>query len=376
MGTATLPAYELFVGAGDFWKRAQVDVAAAKRRVLIQAMTFEADAAGRSVAAAVEAAAAADRRILVDDYSRNVINDTMLPLPLRPEAVKREAADTLAMFTHLARDTPVGVRITNPVLGHPLRYPLRNHKKLLVMDDAAWIGGINFSDHNFAWHDLMLRIEDAAVADWLAQDFGRDWDGRPHAASQRFGDMELISFDGDRDRNARFFAPLLDRVRSAKRSVEMISAYPTMPFVAALAAAARGGAEATIYSPAGSNKPVVRDYLAAVAEPAGVRLRLMPGMTHAKALLIDGETLLLGSSNFNFASYRTSSDYVAVIENAGLTGDFVARLLEPARREARPASDLRIPAWRKLRGRIALEAADAALARVRHGPVRAIPWPV
>jgi cardiolipin synthase len=381
MGMFTLPAdelprYQLVVGAPDFWRRAAADIRAARRRVLVQAMTFEADAAGRGVADAIEASGAADRRILVDDYSRNVINDTMLPLPRRPAAVKQEAADTLAMFTHLARDTDVGVRITNPVLGHPLRYPLRNHKKLLVMDDAAWIGGINFSDHNFAWHDLMLRIGDAAVADWLAEDFGRDWAGKPFAASERFGDMELLSFDGDRYRNARLFEPLLDRVRSAKRSVEMISAYPTMPFVAALAAAARGGAEATIYSPAGSNKPVVRDYLAAVAEPAGVQLRLMPGMTHAKALLIDGETLVLGSSNFNFASYRTSSDYVAVIDNAALTTDFEARLLAPARRDARPASDLRIPAWRKLRGRIALEAADAALARLNHGPVRAIDWPV
>jgi cardiolipin synthase len=365
----------LVVGAPDFWRAAAGDIAAARHRVLVQAMTFEADAAGRGVAEAIEASGAIDRRILVDDYTRNVINDTMLPLPFRPAAVKAEAADTLAMFSHLAQGTDVGVRITNPVLGHPLRYPLRNHKKLLVMDDAAWIGGINFSDHNFAWHDLMLRIADPAVADWLAQDFDRDWAGEPDAASERFGDMELISFDGDRERNARLFEPLLDRVRSARRSVEMISAYPTMPFVAAFAEAARGGAEATIYSPAGSNKPVVRDYLAAVAEPAGVRLRLMPGMTHAKALLIDGETLVLGSSNFNFASYRTSSDYVAVIDNAGLTADFVAWLLAPARRDARPASDLGISAWRKLRGRIALEAADAALARLNHGPVRAIDWP-
>ncbi|WP_296677209.1 phosphatidylserine/phosphatidylglycerophosphate/cardiolipin synthase family protein [Novosphingobium sp.] len=369
------PKLELLVGAAAFWDRAKADMAAASRRVLVQAMTFEADAAGRSVADAVLAASAADRRVLVDDYTRNVINDTMLPLPFRPAAVKQEAADTLAMFGDMAAQG-VGVRITNPVLGHPLRYPLRNHKKLLVLDDAAYIGGINFSDHNFAWHDLMLRIQSPAMADWLAADFAADWAGRPMAAKAAFGPIELISFDGDGARNAALFEPLLDLVRGAKRSVDMISAYPTMPFVAAFAQAARAGARATIYTSAASNKPVVRDYLIGVAGTAGVELRLTPDMTHAKALLIDGETLLLGSSNFNFASYRTSSDYVAVLRDPALIAAFERELLGPARENAMAAAELKIPAWRKLRGRLALEFADAALARLRHGPVRVIDWPV
>ena len=162
--------FELLVGSGKFWDRAKGDIAAAKRRVLVQAMTFEGDTAGLGVAHAIAAATAPDRRVLVDDYSRNVINDTLLPLPFRPSSVLAEARRTLAMFGDLVGQQ-VGVRITNPVLGHPLRYPLRNHKKLLVMDDVAYVGGINFSDHNFEWHDLMLRIEDREVAEFLVADF-------------------------------------------------------------------------------------------------------------------------------------------------------------------------------------------------------------
>jgi cardiolipin synthase len=365
---------ELTVGAAVFWARAHADMAAARRRVLVQAMTFEADTAGRAVADAVLAASAADRRVLVDDYTRNVINDTMLPLPLRPASVVKEARDTLAMFGQMAA-RGVGVRITNPVLGHVLRYPLRNHKKLLVLDDVAYIGGINFSDHNFAWHDLMLRIEGGDVADWFAADFERDWAGEPMASRAEFGAIELISFDGDGARNAQHFEPLLEMVRGARRTVEMVSAYPTMPFVEAFAQASQNGARAVIYTPAPSNKPVVRDYLASVAGSAGVELRLLPEMTHAKALLIDGETLLLGSSNFNFASYRTSSDYVGVVRDAALIAAFEAQILGSARATAVAAADLRIPAWRKLRGRLVLEMADAVLARLRHGPVRAIDWP-
>ena len=38
------------------------------------------------------------------------------------------------------------------------------------------VGGINVSDHNFGWHDLMVRIEGPLVAD-LAADYGSSWDG-------------------------------------------------------------------------------------------------------------------------------------------------------------------------------------------------------
>lgn len=363
---------ELLVGSRQFWERASGDIASARRRVLIQAMTFEGDSAGLGVARAIEQAAASDRRILVDDYSRNVINDTILALPGRSAALRAEAQATLDMFAGLVRGG-VGVRITNPVLGHPLRYPLRNHKKLLVMDDVVHIGGINFSDHNFAWHDLMLRIEDSAIADWLSADFQRDWDGQPAGASATFGAIELVTLDGTT--NEARMAPLLALVAGARRSVEMVSAYPTMPFVAAMAEAARGGAKVDVYTPAPNNKPIVRDYLTGVAQGAGIALRLLPEMTHAKAILIDGDTLVLGSSNFNFASYRTSNDIVAVCRDAALNAEFEARLLGPMRTQAVAAEKSATPRWRQLRGRLALEFADAALARLHHGPVRVINWP-
>lgn len=369
--TAAPSRYQLFVGSADFWVRAAQDIAAAKHRVLVQAMTFEGDSAGHPVAEAIAASPAEVRRVLVDDYSRNVINDTMLPLPLRPASVRAEADATLDMFDRLV-SRGVGVRITNPVLGNPLRYPLRNHKKLLVMDGVAWIGGINFSDHNFAWHDLMLRIDDDAVADWLAADFERDWRGVPQGAIRRFGDMDLTTLDGST--NLALMQPLIDLVSRARHSVEMVSAYPTMPFVEAMASAARRGARVTIHTPAPNNKPVVRDYLTGVASSAGIALRLVPEMTHVKAVLVDGHTLMLGSSNFNFASFRTSNDIVAVIAHAGLVAAFEARLLAPMRARGRPAGQGETPRWRQWRAKLTLELADAALARLGHGPVRAIDW--
>ncbi|MEZ5684129.1 MAG: phospholipase D-like domain-containing protein [Novosphingobium sp.] len=223
MTADTLPEYELLIGAEAFWCRAAQDIAAARRRVLVQAMTFEGDAAGSRVAAAIAGSSAADRRVLIDDYTRHVINDTFVALS-RDAALHDEARATWRMFDDLAA-SGAGLRLTNPVGRNPLRYATRNHKKLLVMDDAVWLGGINFSDHNFAWHDMMVRIAHPGLADWAANEFERDWTGNVASSAATIAGVELLSLDGSA--NEAEFAPLLDLFASARQSIEVFSAYPT-----------------------------------------------------------------------------------------------------------------------------------------------------
>lgn len=358
-----MPRFELHIGSPAFWRRAAGDIAAARHRVLIQAMTFEGDAAGLAVAEAIGAAPAANRRVLVDDYTRHVINDTFLKVSADP-VIQAEASETWAMFDRL-RGAGVGVRVTNPMNGNWLRYPLRNHKKLIVADDVAWIGGINFSDHNFAWHDMMLRIEDQGVADWLAETFAADWSGAPRPARREFwGGLELLSLDGAD--NTVQFAPLLELFRSARRSIEVISAYPTFPFVEAFAAAATRGVDVTIFTPRPSNKPVVRDYLLARSAHTPITVRLVPEMTHVKAALIDGELLVVGSSNFDFVSYRTSADYVAVIRDPALIREAEAGLFAPARRDSAAVSACNNGGWRGHAAHLVLKGADAIIRRLHH----------
>lgn len=359
-----MPRFELLVGSDEFWERASGDIAAARERLLVQAMTFEGDSAGLAVAAAIEANGASDRRVLVDDYTRHVLNDTFL-LFSRDPALQAEAEATWAMFERLV-GSGVGVRVTNPVDGNPLRYPVRNHKKLLVMDDVAWIGGINFSDHNFAWHDKMLRIEDPKVAGWLAEQFEADWRGEPTFERAAFGDeLEIASFDGAN--NVANSVALLEIFAGARKSLEVLSAYPTMPFTQAMARAAARGVPVSILTPRPNNKPLIRDYLFGTAPAVGIELGMIDRMTHVKAALVDGETLLLGSSNFDFVSYRLNSEYVAVIRDEGLVEEAERRLFAAARSEATPPAAHELGGWAPFKARLALMLADSALRQLRPG---------
>ena len=352
-GVVLLSVYTLLIGSDTFWKQAAADISRARSRVLVQAMTFEGDAAGQAVAAAVRGSKAADRRVLVDDYSRVVVSDSFVLSPryLLDGAFRNEVKATRAMFRKL-REDGIGVRATNPIEGRVARYGVRNHKKLIVADDVAYVGGVNFSDHNFAWHDLMLRIEAPGPAGFLAEDFDATWESRSQLRHGQFGALTLSALDGRTNREG--FRPLLDAIAGARERIEVVSPYLSFPYVGILGEAVRRGVRVDVLTPFDGNKPMVRHYLSDASRRAGFHVDLLPEMTHLKAMLIDGRLLVLGSSNFDFPSYYSLEEYVAMIEDPELIAAFRAQVLKPLRAGALRDRVWRSPTWQVLRSRAIL----------------------
>jgi cardiolipin synthase len=350
------PRYRLLVGSEKFWRSAASDLAAAKCRILVQAMTFEGDATGLAVAETLGSSQAADRRVLVDDFTRMVVSDRFVRSPhfLTDTAFRAEVRATGRMFRDLAA-CGVGVRTTNPLRGNPFRYGLRNHKKLIVADDVAYIGGLNFSDHNFAWHDMMLRIEGREAASFLAADFQSTWDGDARLERGSFGDMDLSCLDGRS--NAIGFHPLLEMIAAARRQITVVSPYLSFPFIDHLGAASRRGLSVEVLTPLPNNKAVVRNYLLAACERAGLSVRLTQEMSHLKAMLLDEEILALGSSNFDFPSFYSLEEFLALIRNPGLIASFQAEVLAPMRASALAVGAFRPRAYEKLASRIVMRLA-------------------
>lgn len=320
---------ELLVGANAFWRRASADCASASRRLWVQAMTFEGDEAGQSVARAISTSPAADRRVLVDAYSRVVVSDRWVGWPTAwlPADLRAETRATDAMFRGLTA-SGTKVRVTNPFQPLMTNYPARNHKKLILADDVAYVGGINFSDHNFAWRDFMVRLEGREAADFLAADFEATWSGTPASGALRQDGLRLLSLDGRT--NDRFFDEISALLGAAQREIVVMSAYLTFPYTALLAAAAGRGVRVTLITPWANNKPLVRDYLLGFARTHGFDTRLLPEMSHLKGLLVDGERLVVGSCNFDFVGLAAEEEFAAVIESPRLIEDFRRRVIDPA----------------------------------------------
>jgi cardiolipin synthase A/B len=368
-----LPKYKLLVGSDAFRRQAQADMGSARGRLYVQAMTFEGDAAGVAISQAILGSAAAVRRVLVDDYTRFVVSDRFVYSAhylLDPD-FRAEVKATRKMFDSMMQ-AGVGVRVTNPAGPLLGGFPFRNHKKLIVADNVSYIGGINFSDHNFAWHDLMLRIDDEATAERLAADFEDTYASRLRSWIAELGDMKLYGFDGGD--NHMGFAEIITEIDAASREITIVSPYLTFPFVDALERARRRGLAIRLITPLKNNKPIVRDYLLWTAERAGFEVHLTAEMIHLKGMLIDGEKLVLGSSNFDFVSFHVEEELVAVISNPELIADFETRVIAPLLADALPADACRPTEAAGRRCLALLKTAERILSRDGLAQRRSIAW--
>ncbi len=341
---------ELLVDGSEFGARLAGDLASAQRQILAQALSFEADAAGLCLARGLLALGGGDRRVVIDGFTRHVINDKFIyhPKHLLDRDLAREVRGTRALVAEL-RAAQVGVRFTNPAGLLYTRMPMRNHKKLVAIDGrVAYVGGINFTDHNFAWHDLMLRIEDEEVARFLAEDFEWTWRGVHQATARRFGALEMHSLSGRA--NEHQLGLVLGEIEGARRRIFIESPYLAPPFSNAVERASRRGVEVVIVTPEKNNWRLCADHIRWRAANSSLEIRLYPGrMTHMKAMLIDERTLVLGSANYELWSYRFQQEYLVLCSDPELVAQFKAKIERPDLSASRPFAG-RISPWR---GRLA-----------------------
>ncbi len=294
-------------------------VATAEDRVLIQVMTFDGDTAGLALAQALIEAAGrgVTVELLIDCYAAHVLSDT----PARRASVQAEAAATRDMFGRLTR-AGAAVTFTNPWLAGLLA-ATRNHKKIFVVDDVAYLGGINVSDHNYAWRDFNIEITDPTVVATLAEDFARTQRG------------ERRSIDGPVITN-RFVESTFESIVSDAKQRVIISSPYALDLALVRTLERSRASERILISPEVNNFAAIRatdPYLRHRLVRAGVKLVTYPDFFHEKFVLADdgpegGPTkLLVGSSNFGRHSFRCNEEVGLVITDPAFVAAFRDRAL-------------------------------------------------
>src|SRR2546430_17452148 len=186
---------ELLVNFKEFWPRLREDILSARDSIYIQTFALEGDPVGLQLSEALLSSRAADKRILADSFTLIVLSDRFRysPANLFDRSLRDEARSTVAM-TRALRNEGVKIAFTNGYGATPRRLLSRNHKKLIVIDDrAAYIGGINFSEHNAAWHDMRLRTDDADAGAFLREDFLSTWTGKDQVGHAQLDGLELFT---------------------------------------------------------------------------------------------------------------------------------------------------------------------------------------
>ena len=290
-------------------------------------MTFEGDAAGKWLIELMKQSPAKEKRLLVDSYSKVVINDHFVKSLkyLKDETFRNEVTETRLLIKE-AQDAGIKVQFTNPVGLIGQRYPLRNHKKMVLIDEEiSFLGGINFSDHNFAWHDMMVKLTDRELGKILTGDFMNTWNGVNQSETWQTSRGQLYLFNGSN--STVLYETFFEHLRKANDSIKVISPYISEPLLKVLRSVAKHGVEITVISPQENNKSIFKNIILSEREKGYFKLMEYPGMSHMKAILIDGKKLIFGSSNYDLVSYFFEQEVVFLSEDQSLVHEFEKKVL-------------------------------------------------
>jgi len=226
-----------------------------------------------------------------------------------------------------------------------------NHSKLFLVDgQRAWIGGMNLGrEYVHEWHDLMIEIEGPVVGS-LERQFDREW---AHAGP--WGDIGYLAAvlkpgagenEGVSSRNwskvrrlptskglrKPFKTAALTSLDQARSHIYIENGYLfDHGVVASLIRARKRGVDVRVILPRINNFTVgIRSNLA-IAERLrknGVRVYFWPGMTHAKALLVDGWSCM-GSANLNQWNLRLSEEENIATSDPAFAAHLKSKVFEP-----------------------------------------------
>ncbi len=339
---------EVMSGGAEFYPAMRDAILAATASVNLEAYIFEpGHAADLLIAAMTERArAGVEVRIVLDALGSRAMRG--------PALDRLEAAGCLVSFYQ-------------PVSWYRLhRLNNRTHRELLVVDGrVAFTGGAGIADWWLRetdgappWRDTMVRIEGPVVTA-LQGVFAENWlegcgeiltDACHWPAPKAAGTTEAMlvkSSPSDRATVSRVVFQIL--MEQAAESIVISTPYflPDRALRRTLREAAARGVQVSVMVPGPrTDQKLVRfasrrmygELLA-----AGVRIReYQPGMTHVKALVVDGHWAVVGTTNIDNRSFEHNDEVNVAFREAAVA----ARLVRDFDADQRHCREITLDAWR------------------------------
>mgnify|MGYP001199984514 CR=1 FL=1 len=286
----------------------------AKETVFLSSYIFKADRTGQRFVK--ELAAAKERgldvRVMIDAFGQYY---------------------AFAKVRHLLKNAGIEYAIfMPPSLARSLYLNMRNHRKLLIVDNQiSFTGGMNICDKHLAKIknnprraiDLHFRFE-GPISDQLRDAFLEDWhfatsekrNPRDWPQPQRAGEACCRGISaGPNEQHEKLNWILIGALSCAKQRIRIMTPYfiPTRAQLAAINAAALRGVKVEVLLPEKNNLPYMawatNAFLFELLEH-GVEIYFQPPpFVHSKLLLLDDDYALIGSANLDPRSLRLNFEF-------------------------------------------------------------------
>ena len=336
------------LGGDEFFPDFIQAVQEARRSVDVQLFIFDNDdyAVGLADLMRRRAAEGVRVRVLMDDSAS--LAAAASP-PSSPMPADFEAPQDMARY--LKRGSRVEVRRM------PMSGLSASHTKIITVDDElAWLGGMNIGrEYRYDWHDMMIEVRGPLVA-WIQQDFVRAWSRhgwggdyamawrwlnsptrRPAAAPSLQGAVPVQPLYTSA-RKREIAQAQLAALRRCRSRVWLENAYLSDDaFLTELVNARYRGVDVRVVLPAENDNRIMaanNRALVPLLRRHGIRVFLVPGMSHVKAALYDGWACV-GSANFDRLSLRVNNEFSIGCSDPAFTGELRTRLFEPDFRRSR-----------------------------------------
>ncbi|MBL9125152.1 MAG: PLDc N-terminal domain-containing protein [Planctomycetaceae bacterium] len=315
-----------FLGDGQAAYRSLVSlVTEAQRSVHLMTFILGADDTGRSIVEllARKARAGVEVRLLLDALG---------------------CFRTYGRFVDPIRSAGGQVGVFMPVL--PLRRKwsanLRNHRKVLVVDDnTAVVGGMNLANEYLGpeadptrWIDTGAVIAGPAARD-LERLFASDWNFAtgetlppPPAPAATLGDddeLVQIAASGPDTPRDPIYEAMFSATMDAQERIWLVTPYfvPDETLFKALALQSRLGVDVRIIIPARSNHllaDLARGQFLRDLAAEGAKIHACPRMIHAKLMLFDKRLAVVGSANVDARSMYLNFEVAATVYSPRTVG--------------------------------------------------------
>jgi cardiolipin synthase len=305
---------EYLTRAADFERRLIEGIDGAKHHVHLVYFIFEDDSTGRRIADALERAAKRGVKV-------RLLADAAGSWSLFDELADRMRRAGIDVRDHLA---------VNPMRRRLIRFDLRNHRKLTVIDgEIAITGSHNIVDptaglskrlikRGAEWLDVSAVVRGPAVAQ-LAGVFLDDWrfetgaepeiEGYLHDAAHAGDAIVQTLSSGPGADHAAMRDVVIEALHGAKERAVITTPYfvPDEPLMTALRLASMRGVRTELVVPSRSDKKicdiVARGFHDELLE-AGVRVyKHRNGILHSKTVTVDDSFALAGSANMDMRSF-------------------------------------------------------------------------
>ncbi|MEG0284017.1 MAG: cardiolipin synthase [Erysipelotrichales bacterium] len=220
----------------------------------------------------------------------------------------------------------------------------RDHRKIAVIDgNIAYTGGFNIGDEYIDldpyykhWEDFHIRISDSSAVQEYETLFAQSWFFETN--ENLFKEKYYPSFDLDKMGRETLIYPYGDgpdsietfvrdmfviAIMSAQKSICISTPYfiPDTVLYDAIIMKAQSGIDITLVTPGLPDKKIVKiateSYYYDLLK-AGVKIHEYNGFVHAKKLLIDDDTAIVGTANFDMRSFNLSFEVCTLLLNGSV----------------------------------------------------------